>query len=77
MAMISGVLTYDGWVALSFMAGEVKDPKRNLPAALALGLGAAIVVYVLAILAYTRVLSVAEIAHVGRLHCQLEQVRQA
>src|ERR1051326_1049375 len=62
VAMISCVLTYDGWLALSCMAGEVKDPKRNLPLGLALGVAAAIAVYVLAILAYTRVLSVAEIA---------------
>jgi APA family basic amino acid/polyamine antiporter len=67
VAMISCVLTYDGWVALSFMAGEVKNPKRNLPLGLALGLAAAIAVYVLAVLAYTRVLSVAEIAGTERV----------
>jgi APA family basic amino acid/polyamine antiporter len=67
VAMISCVLTYDGWVALSFMAGEVKDPKRNLPLGIALGLAAAMAVYVLAILAYTRVLSVAEIAATDRV----------
>src|SRR5947208_467049 len=31
VAMIACLLSYDGWVALSFVAGEVKDPKRNLP----------------------------------------------
>jgi APA family basic amino acid/polyamine antiporter len=67
VAMISCVLTYDGWVALSFMAGEVKNPKRNLPLGIALGLAAAMVVYVLAILAYTRVLSVADIAATDRV----------
>jgi APA family basic amino acid/polyamine antiporter len=67
VAMISCVLTYDGWVALSFMAGEVKNPKRNLPLGIALGLAAAMAVYVLAILAYTRVLSVADIAGTSRV----------
>src|SRR5215472_5320222 len=67
VAMISCVLTYDGWVALSFMAGEVKNPKRNLPLALALGVTAAIAVYVLAIMAYVRVLSVSEIAGTARV----------
>jgi APA family basic amino acid/polyamine antiporter len=67
VAMISCVLTYDGWVALSFMAGEVKNPKRNLPLGIALGLAAAIAVYVLALLAYTRVLSVAEIQSADRV----------
>jgi APA family basic amino acid/polyamine antiporter len=67
VAMISCLLSYDGWVALSFMAGEVKNPKRNLPLALALGLSAAIAIYVLAILAYLRVLSVAEVAATDRV----------
>jgi APA family basic amino acid/polyamine antiporter len=67
VAMISCVLAYDGWVALSFVAGEVKNPKRNLPMALAGGLGLAIGIYVLANLAYLRVLSVAEIAASDRV----------
>jgi APA family basic amino acid/polyamine antiporter len=67
VAMISCVLAYDGWVALSFVAGEVKNPKRNLLLALALGLGLAVGIYVLANVAYLRVLSVAEIAATGRV----------
>jgi APA family basic amino acid/polyamine antiporter len=70
VAMIACLLSYDGWVALSFVAGEVKNPKRNLPLALALGLALAIVIYVLANVAYLRVLSPSEIAatpHVGAL----------
>jgi APA family basic amino acid/polyamine antiporter len=67
VAMISCVLSYDGWVALSFVAGEVKDPKRNLPRALFLGVGLAIVIYVLANVAYLRVLSVGEIAATARV----------
>jgi APA family basic amino acid/polyamine antiporter len=66
-AMISCVLTYDGWMAVSLIAGEVKDPKRNLPLAITLGLGAAIVIYLLAILAYMRVLTVSEIAGADRV----------
>jgi basic amino acid/polyamine antiporter, APA family len=62
VAMIACLLSYDGWVALSFVAGEVKNPKRNLPLALALGLALAIGIYVLANAAYLRVLTVAEIA---------------
>jgi APA family basic amino acid/polyamine antiporter len=67
VAMIYCVLTYDGWVSLSFMAGEVKNPKRNLPLGIALGLAAAMAVYILAVLAYTRVLSVAEIVGTDRV----------
>jgi APA family basic amino acid/polyamine antiporter len=67
VAMIACVLSYDGWVALSFVAGEVKDPERTLPRALALGVGLAIAIYVLANLAYLRVLSVGEIAAAERI----------
>lgn len=67
VAMISCVLSYDGWVALSFVAGEVRNPKRNLTLAVALGLGIAAAVYVLANAAYLRVLSVAEIAATDRV----------
>jgi APA family basic amino acid/polyamine antiporter len=67
VAMISCLLSYDGWAALSMVAGEVKNPKRTLPMALALGVGLAIAIYVLANLAYLRVLSVGEIAATARV----------
>jgi APA family basic amino acid/polyamine antiporter len=67
VAMIACLLSYDGWVALSYVAGEVKEPKRNLPLALALGLALATGVYVLANAAYLRVLTVAEIAATPRV----------
>jgi basic amino acid/polyamine antiporter, APA family len=66
-AMIACLTAYDGWVALSCVAGEVKDPKRNLPRALALGVGAVIAIYLIANLAYLRVLSVPEIAAADRV----------
>jgi len=67
VAMISCVLAYDGWVALSFVAGEVRNPKRNLLLALALGVGLAVAIYVLANVAYLRVLTVGEIAATDRV----------
>ncbi len=68
VALIACLLAYDGWVQMSFVAGEIKDPKRNILLALAFGIAAVISVYLLANLAYLRVLSVPEIAastHVG------------
>ena len=67
VAMIACVLSYDGWVALSFMAGEVKNPKRNLTLAAAIGLSVVIAVYVLANVAYLNVLPVNEIAAADRV----------
>ena len=49
---------YDGWGDLSFAAGEVKDPQRNLPRAIILGTLALIAIYVLTNLAYLYVLPI-------------------
>ena len=68
VALIACLLAYDGWVQMSFVAGEIKNPNRNILLALALGVGACIVIYMLANVAYMRVLSIPEIAasdHVG------------
>ena len=37
LALVSVLWAYDGWGDLSFAAGEVKDPQRNLPRAIILG----------------------------------------
>src|SRR3984957_10024115 len=63
VAMISCLLCYDGWASISFIAGEVRRPDRNLPLALALGLGICACVYTLANVAYLRVLTIPEIAN--------------
>ena len=61
LALVSVLWAYDGWADLSFVAGEVKDPRRNLPRALIIGTLAVIGVYLLANLAYLAVLDVNEI----------------
>src|SRR5256885_11438004 len=68
VALIACVLAYDGWVQLSFVAGEIRNPQRNILWALVLGSGICIAIYLLANAAYLRVLSISEIAaseHVG------------
>lgn len=61
LALVSVLWAYDGWGDLSYVAGEVKDPQRNLPRALIGGTLAVISIYTLANLAYLSVLSVEEI----------------
>ncbi|HTS24830.1 MAG TPA: amino acid permease [Bryobacteraceae bacterium] len=68
VALIGCLMAYDGWVQVSFVAGEIQNPKRNILLSLALGCAAVIVVYLLTNLAYLRVLPIPEIAaseHVG------------
>lgn len=68
VALIACLLAYDGWVQLTFVAGEIREPRRNVLRALALGVLACIAIYLLANLAYLRVMTIPEIAasdHVG------------
>lgn len=61
LALVSVLWAYDGWADLSYAAGEVKDPQRNLPRAFILGTLAVITIYVLANVAYLSVLPVEQI----------------
>lgn len=59
-ALVSLLWAYDGWMDLSYVAGEVKDPQKNMPRALILGTLAIIAVFVLANVAYLAVLPIGE-----------------
>ena len=61
LALVSVLWAFDGWADLSFVAGEVKDPRRNLPRAIIIGVLAVIAIYILANLAYLAVRPVGEI----------------
>jgi amino acid transporter len=61
LALVSVLWAFDGWADLSFVAGEVKDPQRNLPRAIIIGVVAVIAIYLLANLAYLAVMPVGEI----------------
>ncbi|MDT8067024.1 MAG: amino acid permease [Terriglobia bacterium] len=61
IALIAVLWAYDGWHTLSFVAGEVKNPTRNIPASLILGTLACMSIYVLANVAYYSVLNPAAI----------------
>jgi basic amino acid/polyamine antiporter, APA family len=51
----------DSWHNVAMIAGEIREPRRNLPKALAIGAGGVIVLYMLANLAYLAVLPLNEI----------------
>ncbi len=61
IALIGVLWAYDGWHTLSFVAGEVKNPTRNIPGSLILGTVACMSIYVLANIAYYSVLNPAAI----------------
>src|ERR1035437_5313511 len=46
VAMVGALFSSDAWNSVTFTAGEVKNPKRNLPLSLALGVLAVSVLYI-------------------------------
>ena len=60
LATVSALWAYDGWNNLSMVAGEVKNPRRNVPLALIAGSLLVLAIYLLVNLAYFKTLSVRE-----------------
>jgi APA family basic amino acid/polyamine antiporter len=55
-ALVPILFTYGGWQQTNFIAEEIIEPEKNLPRALVLGVVIVVAVYLLANLAYLRVL---------------------
>lgn len=62
LALAGAFWAYDGWNNVTFVAGEVKDPKKNVPKALALGTLIVMAVYLIINIAYSYILPIDKIA---------------
>jgi basic amino acid/polyamine antiporter, APA family len=67
VAMAACLMAYNGWSFVSFVAGEVKDPQKNLLRALVIGMGVVGALYVTANLAYLKIMTVPQIALTERV----------
>jgi APA family basic amino acid/polyamine antiporter len=63
VAQVGSLFSADAWNNVTFTAGEVRDPRRNLPLSLSLGTGLVITLYLLANVAYLCVLPLEKIQH--------------
>jgi basic amino acid/polyamine antiporter, APA family len=63
VAQVGSLFSADAWNNITFTAGEVKDPRRNVPLSLAFGTGLVITLYLLANVAYLCVLPLDNIQH--------------
>ena len=61
VAQTGSLFSSDAWNNITFTAGEVKNPRRNIPLSLALGTGVVIGLYLLANVAYLVTLPLAAI----------------
>jgi len=63
VAQVGSLFAADAWNNITFAAGEVENPQRNLPLSLALGTALVIGLYVLVNLAYLVVLPLDQVQH--------------
>lgn len=65
-AMVGSVFSSDAWNNVTFIAGEMKNPQRNIGLSLFLGTLIVTIIYVSANLVYLAVLPMDEIAHAAK-----------
>jgi APA family basic amino acid/polyamine antiporter len=63
VAQVGSLFSSDAWNNVTFTAGEVKNPRRNVPLSLAAGTGLVTALYILANLAYLGLLPLEQIQH--------------
>ena len=62
LSMVSTLFAYSGWQSVSFVAGEIRDPQKNIPRSIILGVLIVIAAYLGANLTYIFVLGQPSIA---------------
>ena len=67
IAMIAVLWTYEAWYFVTYAAGEIKDPQRNIPKALVGGLLLLTTIYLVVNVAYFFALTLDEIRGVTRI----------
>lgn len=61
LAVVNGLWSYDGWNNLNYITAEMKNPSRDLPRALFLGMPFVILIYVFVNITYFAVLPIESI----------------
>ena len=62
VALIAVFWAYDGWVYITWVSGEVKEPRRNVPLAMVLGVVVVGVIYIAMNMTYVYALPLGEVA---------------
>ncbi|NQX53123.1 amino acid permease [Pedobacter panaciterrae] len=65
-AMVGSIFSSDSWHNVTFVAGEIRNPKRNVGLSLALGTVMVTILYILTNIMYTGVLSLSDMAHADK-----------
>ena len=77
-AMLAAFWAYQGWAAVGYVGGEIKDAKKNIPKGIAIGIFTVIAIYLLVNTTYLSLLSsdqLAAVYHSGIQVAAVESVR--
>lgn len=67
-ALIAIAFTFDGWIVVTSVSNEVKNPKKTLPVALTLGVLLTTIIYILYFIGITNIVSPVDIISLGDGH---------
>ena len=73
-ALLATMFAYDGWIHVGNIAGELKNPQKDLPRAITLGLLCVMVIYLLVNFAFLLSVSVTQIAGNGNAASDVARV---
>jgi amino acid transporter len=73
IAMVAALWGYDGWNNTNMVAGEVKDPTKNIPRSLILGTFGVMLIYLLANFVYLYILPLEAIRNSDRVAAEIAQ----
>lgn len=73
-AMLSAFWAYQGWAAIGYVGGEIKDANRNIPRGIAIGVLLIITIYLLVNATYLSVLSIPELTQIHQAGNQIAAV---
>ena len=65
-AMLSALWAYDGWANITYVTGEIKNPQRNIPIAIVVGVGIAMFLYVVLNYTFMKVMTTSQLAAIDQ-----------
>ena len=73
-AMLAAFWAYQGWVSVGFIGGEIKDPRRNIPKGIVMGVLIVIFIYLLVNVTYLTLLSIPQLEQIHAAGNQIAAV---
>ena len=73
-AMLAAFWGYQGWASIGYIGGEVKNPKKNIPRGIAIGVFIIIAIYMLVNATYLSLLSIPALAQVYKAGNQIAAI---